>query len=87
MGGFGVKIYLKVTKTARIDTVLLDIVVFAGNNENEAAVSTNWYNTNIRKDFYHGQYRDLYIATIRDEFLKTNMSRPFVSSSYGVSNV
>ena len=58
------------------------IVVFAGNNENEAALATNWWSiSEANKPYYYDQYRMLYINTIRSGVLSANMSRPFLSSS------
>jgi beta-mannosidase len=59
------------------------ILVWAGNNENEAAVSTNWYGTDIDKELYANDYRTLYINLIMTTIqnIESNMSRPFISSS------
>ncbi len=59
------------------------ILVWAGNNENEAAVSTNWYGTDIDKEHYANDYRILYIELIMRNVQKieSNASRPFISSS------
>lgn len=37
------------------------IVVWAGNNENEAALATDWYNTTDHFDRYKQDYINLYI--------------------------
>ena len=60
------------------------IVVWSGNNENEAAVSTNWYGTNNDKTLYFNDYRTLYIDVIRATVLESELfpqTRPFISSS------
>ena len=46
------------------------IVVWAGNNENEAALSTDWYNTTAHFDRYKQDYIKLYIGklTFRTKF-------------------
>ncbi|CAF0817691.1 unnamed protein product [Adineta ricciae] len=60
------------------------IVIWAGNNENEAAVAQNWYQIpadqmNRTKD----EYRKLYIDTVMTALLEVDKgtNRPFVSSS------
>ena len=60
------------------------IVIWAGNNENEAAVAQNWYQIpadqmNRTKD----EYRKLYIDTVMKALLEVDKgtNRPFVSSS------
>ena len=59
------------------------IVVWSGNNENEAALSTNWYNTSGDKSTYENDYRRLYLGVIKEivEGYDPEMSRPFLSSS------
>lgn len=59
------------------------IIIWSGNNENEAAVSTNWYNTDTNKQLYSDDYRKLYIQTIMPlvQSIDPEMSRPFLSSS------
>ena len=59
------------------------ILIWAGNNENEAAVSTNWYGTDVDKELYASDYRKLYIDVIMPsvEKYETNISRPYLSSS------
>lgn len=42
------------------------IVVWSGNNENEAALSANWYNTSGDKDTYEADYRRLYLDVVRE---------------------
>ena len=59
------------------------IIAWAGNNENEAALADNWYNTNTKKELFDNDYRKLYIKTIRTKVLEIEpiQSRPFISSS------
>ena len=57
------------------------IIIWSGNNENEAAISTNWYGTDNDKDLYENDYRMLYINTIMSIVVKIDPSRPFLSSS------
>ena len=38
------------------------IVIWAGNNENEAALSTDWYNTTEHFDRYKQDYLSLYVG-------------------------
>ena len=60
------------------------IVLWSGNNENEAAVAENWYGVpaalmNQTKD----EYRKLYVETVKAavEEVDTGKNRPFVTSS------
>lgn len=57
------------------------IALFAGNNENEAALIQNWFGTS--KDFkkFAQDYHKLYIDTIGDEISKVDSSRAFLPSS------
>ncbi|XP_078487709.1 beta-mannosidase [Ciona intestinalis] len=57
------------------------IVIWAGNNENEAALSTNWYNTSDNFDRYKKDYVALYADTILPIVNKLDPSRPFLTSS------
>ena len=57
------------------------IIVWSGNNENEAAVSTNWYGTNNDNPLYFNDYRLLYINAIRAIVIETDLTRPFIISS------
>lgn len=52
-----------------------------GNNENEAAIATNWWNTDPDKEVYENDYRKLYIDVIMNIVKKLDMSRTFLSSS------
>lgn len=58
------------------------VALWAGNNENEAALSGKWWSIPEAKTFfYFDQYRALYIDTIRRDVLSANLSVPFISSS------
>ncbi|XP_074102182.1 beta-mannosidase-like isoform X2 [Cotesia typhae] len=56
------------------------IVIWAGNNENEAALYGNWYGTGTQK-IYEKDYIELYVNLIRSEVKKLDSTRPFVVSS------
>ncbi|XP_044756107.1 beta-mannosidase [Coccinella septempunctata] len=56
------------------------IVVWAGNNENEAALTGNWYGSN-GKQIYNDDYKKLYQETIKTEFEKILESGIFLLSS------
>ena len=60
------------------------IVLWSGNNENEAAVAENWYNVTAEKmektkDDYRKLYVDTVMNTVKQIDLGTN--RPFITSS------
>jgi beta-mannosidase len=60
------------------------IVVWAANNENEAALSTDWFDTKQDEPMYANDYRMLYIDTLMrivNEFDGGEASRPFLASS------
>nr|CAB3263609.1 beta-mannosidase [Phallusia mammillata] len=57
------------------------IVTWAGNNENEAALATDWYNTTDHFDRYKKDYVTLYVDTIRATVTNLDNSRPFLTSS------
>lgn len=56
------------------------IVLWAGNNENEAAITGNWYRSN-GKQIYNDDYKKLYKQTIRTEFQKLLEGGIFLLSS------
>lgn len=56
------------------------IVIWAGNNENEAALYGNWYGTGATK-IYKTDYIRLYVDLIKREVEKLDSTRPFVVSS------
>jgi beta-mannosidase len=57
------------------------IALWAGNNENEVALMTNWYGTHSNLTLYKDDYIKLYIDTIEPELRKVTDSVIFLSSS------
>lgn len=58
------------------------IIVWSGNNENEAAIATNWFSIpSSRREVYVQDYITLYINTIRELVIKMDGTRPFIASS------
>lgn len=60
------------------------IVLWSGNNENEAAIAQNWYNVppdDIERT--KDDYRTLYVKTVMETVQEIDMgfNRPFVTSS------
>ncbi|XP_018311835.1 beta-mannosidase [Mycetomoellerius zeteki] len=58
------------------------IVLWAGNNENEAALYGNWYGTGSAQ-VYREDYVKLYVNLLKTEVEKLDLTRPFVMSSPG----
>jgi beta-mannosidase len=56
------------------------IVLWAGNNENEAALYGNWYGTGTDQ-IYKNDYVKLYVDTIKNDAIEVDKTRPFVISS------
>ncbi|XP_031785541.1 beta-mannosidase [Nasonia vitripennis] len=56
------------------------IVLWAGNNENEAALYGNWYGTGSAQ-IYKDDYVKLYVDTIKNEATIIDLTNPFVVSS------
>ncbi|XP_023165462.2 beta-mannosidase-like [Drosophila hydei] len=59
------------------------IAIFAGNNENEAALVQNWYHTYQDLDRFKAEYRELYLGTVLHELKivsHNNRPEPLVSS-------
>ncbi|XP_076384002.1 beta-mannosidase [Megalopta genalis] len=56
------------------------IVLWAGNNENEAALYGNWYGTGTSQ-VYKTDYVKLYVDLIKKEVERLDSTRPFVISS------
>ncbi|XP_015433286.1 PREDICTED: beta-mannosidase [Dufourea novaeangliae] len=56
------------------------IVLWAGNNENEAALYGDWYGTGTAQ-IYRNDYVKLYVDLIKKEVEQLDTSRPFVVSS------
>ena len=57
------------------------ILIWAGNNENEAALRQNWYGTQSLFETYKQDYVKLYIDTIRTIVKEEDPSRPYTASS------
>ncbi|XP_071974794.1 beta-mannosidase isoform X3 [Engystomops pustulosus] len=58
------------------------IIVWSGNNENEAAIATDWFSIpSYMKEVYVKDYLTLYITTIRAFVLEIDGTRPFIASS------
>jgi beta-mannosidase len=57
------------------------IAVWAGNNENEAALRQNWYGTDANFSVYKDDYIRLYVDTIKPIARSLERSREFVVSS------
>ncbi|KAJ8675359.1 hypothetical protein QAD02_011145 [Eretmocerus hayati] len=56
------------------------VVLWAGNNENEAALYGNWYGTEGAQ-IYKDDYVKLYVDVIKDQVIKVDPHRPYVVSS------
>jgi beta-mannosidase len=57
------------------------VVIWAGNNENEAALRDNWYGSSNNFSLYKSDYIKLYVDTIRPIVLKQDSTRPYIVSS------
>uniref|UniRef100_T1J4G7 beta-mannosidase n=1 Tax=Strigamia maritima TaxID=126957 RepID=T1J4G7_STRMM len=57
------------------------ILLWSGNNENEAALMQNWYQTASNFDNFKRDYLQLYISTIKPIVLSLDNTRPFITSS------
>ncbi|XP_069834484.1 beta-mannosidase isoform X2 [Dendropsophus ebraccatus] len=58
------------------------IIVWSGNNENEAAIASDWFSIpSYMKEIYAKDYLTLYIKTIRELVLAMDVTRPFIASS------
>ena len=60
------------------------IVLWSGNNENEAAIAQNWFNISADKiNQTKDEYRKLYVDIVRNavKLIDTGTNRPFVFSS------
>ncbi|XP_069486792.1 beta-mannosidase [Ambystoma mexicanum] len=58
------------------------IIIWSGNNENEAALAQNWFFVpHDRLPLYRQDYVTLYVKIIRDLVLSEDASRPFLASS------
>ena len=59
------------------------IAVWAGNNENEAALVQNWFGTNDNYDQYKNDYLALYIDTIMPTVHDQDNTRTFLVKCFG----
>ncbi|XP_068087653.1 beta-mannosidase [Hyperolius riggenbachi] len=58
------------------------IIVWSGNNENEAAFANDWFSIpSYMREVYVQDYLTLYIKTIRELVLVLDGTRPFIASS------
>uniref|UniRef100_A0A671SAU7 Beta-mannosidase n=1 Tax=Sinocyclocheilus anshuiensis TaxID=1608454 RepID=A0A671SAU7_9TELE len=58
------------------------VVIWSGNNENEAAIATDWFNISVAaRPLYVKDYVNLYVENIRDIVLQEDSTRPFLVSS------
>ncbi|XP_051945755.1 beta-mannosidase [Xyrauchen texanus] len=58
------------------------VVIWSGNNENEAAIATDWFNITVaERPQYLKDYVNLYVENIRDIILQEDITRPFLASS------
>ncbi|XP_070973400.1 beta-mannosidase-like isoform X2 [Oncorhynchus clarkii lewisi] len=58
------------------------VIVWSGNNENEAALATNWFGIPVaQQPRYHRDYVTLYVDNIRAIVQKEDGTRPFLVSS------
>ncbi|XP_029452909.1 beta-mannosidase isoform X2 [Rhinatrema bivittatum] len=58
------------------------IILWSGNNENEAALARDWFSIpSSQKQIYVQDYVTLYVKSIRDIVLSEDSSRPFLTSS------
>ncbi|XP_022913917.2 beta-mannosidase [Onthophagus taurus] len=57
------------------------IILWAANNENEAALRQDWYGTYSDFELYKSDFIKLYVDTIRNEVFKSDTSRQFLTSS------
>ncbi|KAI5108220.1 beta-mannosidase precursor, partial [Silurus meridionalis] len=58
------------------------VVIWSGNNENEAAIATNWFLISpADKPRYVKDYIQLYVENIREIVLQEDSTRPFLVSS------
>ncbi|KAJ8869705.1 hypothetical protein PR048_028700 [Dryococelus australis] len=57
------------------------VALWAGNNENEAALRQNWYGTAGNFSAYQRDYVSLYVGVVKTVVTAEDVSRPFVVSS------
>lgn len=50
------------------------VVIWSGNNENEAAIATDWFNISVAvRPLYAKDYVSLYVENIRDIVLQVRL--------------
>ena len=54
------------------------IAIWAGNNENEAALVQNWYDTNDNYEQYKSDYIALYVDTIMPAVAEVDTTRTYL---------
>nr|XP_028599354.1 beta-mannosidase isoform X3 [Podarcis muralis] len=58
------------------------IILWSGNNENEAAIAYNWFSIpSAKKSVYADDYVTLYVKNIREIVIAEDETRPFITSS------
>ncbi|XP_069782178.1 beta-mannosidase isoform X2 [Narcine bancroftii] len=58
------------------------IIIWSGNNENEAALALNWFHIPLSNmSLYLDDYVQLYVNNIRETVLQEDRSRPYITSS------
>ncbi|XP_067903276.1 beta-mannosidase isoform X1 [Heterodontus francisci] len=58
------------------------IIIWSGNNENEAALALNWFHIpSSNATLYLSDYVQLYVNNIREIVLEEDRSRPYIASS------
>uniref|UniRef100_A0A8D2KZJ9 Beta-mannosidase n=1 Tax=Varanus komodoensis TaxID=61221 RepID=A0A8D2KZJ9_VARKO len=58
------------------------IILWSGNNENEAAIAFNWFSVPpVKRNIYSRDYVTLYVNNIQEIVLAEDKSRPFITSS------
>ncbi|XP_072439843.1 beta-mannosidase isoform X1 [Chiloscyllium punctatum] len=58
------------------------IIIWSGNNENEAALASNWFHIpSANITLYLNDYVNLYVNNIREIVLEEDRSRPYIASS------
>ncbi|KAK7576622.1 hypothetical protein V9T40_012908 [Parthenolecanium corni] len=57
------------------------IILWAGNNENEAALKNNWYGTWLKFSLFKKEYVHLYVDVVKKAVLAVDQSRYFMASS------
>ncbi|XP_051901716.1 beta-mannosidase isoform X2 [Pristis pectinata] len=58
------------------------IIIWSGNNENEAALASNWFHISpSNMTLYLDDYVQLYVNTVRETVLQEDRNRPYITSS------